>query len=229
MNTNKVILKPLFQKKADPLTLLLRDIFKDNRNAMSYFGALSIGLGFSQTDSAFAEEDVEEVVVTASKREANLQDLPMAVQAITSEELEAKNISDFNDIANLVPSITVDDSGSGNSYFYIRGVSDGGFGNRAGAQASTALYIDEQPLSTIGGNPDLHVYDIERVEILTGPQGTLYGSSSQAGTVRIITKKPNPDATELGFDVEYGDVHDGTPDRSLEAFVNLPLLEIHLL
>ena len=223
MNTNKVILKPLFQKKADPLTLLLKDIFKDNRNAMSYLGALSIGLGFSQTDSAFAEEDVEEVVVTASKREANLQDLPMAVQAITSEELEAKNISDFNDIANLVPSITVDDSGSGNSYFYVRGVSDGGFGNRAGAQASTALYIDEQPLSTIGGNPDLHVYDIERVEILTGPQGTLYGSSSQAGTVRIITKKPNPDATELGFDVEYGDVHDGTPDRSLEAFVNLPL------
>ena len=190
---------------------------------MSYLGALSIGLGFSQTDSAFAEEDVEEVVVTASKREANLQDLPMAVQAITSEELEAKNISDFNDIANLVPSITVDDTGSGNSYFYIRGVSDGGFGNRAGAQASTALYIDEQPLSTIGGNPDLHVYDIERVEILTGPQGTLYGSSSQAGTVRIITKKPNPDATEFGFDVEYGDVHDGTPDRSLEAFVNLPL------
>ena len=223
MNTNKVILKPLFQKKADPLTLLLKDIFKDNRNAMSYLGALSIGLGFSQTDSAFAEEDVEEVVVTASKREANLQDLPMAVQAITSEELDAKNISDFNDIANLVPSITVDDSGSGNSYFYIRGVSDGGFGNRAGAQASTALYIDEQPLSTIGGNPDLHVYDIERVEILTGPQGTLYGSSSQAGTVRIITKKPNPDATEFGFDVEYGDVHDGTPDRSLEAFVNLPL------
>ena len=183
MNTNKVILKPLFQKKADPLTLLLKDIFRDNRNAMSYLGALSIGLGFSQTDSVFAEEDVEEVVVTASKREANLQDLPMAVQAITSEELEAKNISDFNDIANLVPSITVDDSGSGNSYFYIRGVSDGGFGNRAGAQASTALYIDEQPLSTIGGNPDLHVYDIERVEILTGPQGTLYGSSSQAGTV----------------------------------------------
>ena len=223
MNTDKVILKPLFQKKADPLTLLLKDIFSDNRNAMSYLGALSIGLGFSQADSAFAEEDVEEVVVTASKREANLQDLPMAVQAITSEELEAKNISDFNDIANLVPSITVDDSGSGNSYFYVRGVSDGGFGNRAGAQASTALYIDEQPLSTIGGNPDLHVYDIERVEILTGPQGTLYGSSSQAGTVRIITKKPNPDATELGFDVEYGDVHDGTPDRSLEAFVNLPL------
>tara|TARA_B100000965_G_scaffold95639_1_gene78056 strand:+ start:145 stop:2487 length:2343 start_codon:yes stop_codon:yes gene_type:complete len=223
MNTGKVILKPLFQKKADPLTLLLKDIFSDNRNAMSYLGALSIGLGFSQADYAFADEDVEEVVVTASKREANLQDLPMAVQAITSEELEAKNISDFNDIANLVPSITVDDSGSGNSYFYVRGVSDGGFGNRAGAQASTALYIDEQPLSTIGGNPDLHVYDIERVEILTGPQGTLYGSSSQAGTVRIITKKPNPDATELGFDVEYGDVHDGTPDRSLEAFVNLPL------
>ena len=223
MNTNKVILKPLFKKKSDPLTLLLKDIFKENKNAMSYLGALSIGLGFSEVNTVSAEDNIEEVIVTASKRESNLQDLPMSVQAITSEELEAKNISDFNDIANLVPSITVDDSGSGNSYFYIRGVSDGGFGNRAGAQASTALYIDEQPLSTIGGNPDLHVYDVERVEILTGPQGTLYGSSSQSGTVRIITKKPNPDSTELGFDVEYGDVHDGTPDRSLEAFVNLPL------
>ena len=223
MNTNKVILKPLFKKKSDPLTLLLKDIFKENKNAMSYLGALSIGLGFSEVNTVSAEDNIEEVIVTASKRESNLQDLPMSVQAITSEELEAKNISDFNDIANLVPSITVDDSGSGNSYFYIRGVSDGGFGNRAGAQASTALYIDEQPLSTIGGNPDLHVYDVERVEILTGPQGTLYGSSSQSGTVRIITKKPNPDSTEFGFDVEYGDVHDGTPDRSLEAFVNLPL------
>ena len=71
MKTNKVILKPLFQKKSDPLTLLLKDIFRDNKNAMSYLGALSIGLGFSQTDSAFANENVEEVVVTASKRESN--------------------------------------------------------------------------------------------------------------------------------------------------------------
>ena len=91
MNTNKVILKPLFHKKADPLTLILKDIFRDNRNAMSYLGALSIGLGFSQVESVAADDDVEEVVVTASKRESNIQDLPMAVQAITSEELEAKN------------------------------------------------------------------------------------------------------------------------------------------
>ena len=223
MESKQVILKPLFKKKTDPLGLLLKELFSDKRNAMSYLGALSIGLGFSSVEKTIANDDVEEVVVTASKRESNIQDLPMAVQAITSDELESKNISDFEDIANLVPSITVDSSGSGNSYFYIRGVSDGGFGNRAGAQASTALYIDEQPLSTIGGNPDLHVYDVERVEILTGPQGTLYGSSSQSGTVKIITKKPNPDSMEYGFDVEYGDVHDGTSDRSLEAFVNIPL------
>jgi outer membrane receptor protein involved in Fe transport len=147
----------------------------------------------------------------------------MAVQAIGSEELEAKNITDFADIAALSPSITMDSSGTGNSYFYIRGVSDGGFGNRAGAQASTAYYIDEQPVSTIGGNPDPHIYDINRVEILKGPQGTLYGSSSQSGTVRIITNKPDPSGFEAGFDIERGDIHDGSTDESLETFVNIPL------
>lgn len=225
LKNKKIVLKPLFHKKVDPLTKLLQEIFAENRFAMSYLGALAIGLGFSQPTKLIAQEDegVEEVVVTATKRESNVQDLPLSVQAITSEQLEAKNVKDFRDIANLSPSLIVDDSGSGNSYFYARGVSDGGFGNRAGAQASTALYIDDQPLSTIGGNPDLHIYDIERVEILTGPQGTLYGSSSQAGTVKIITKKPSVDGTEFGVDVEYGDIHDGDSDRSFESFVNLPL------
>ena len=225
LKNKKIVLKPLFHKKVDPLTKLLQEIFAENRFAMSYLGALAIGLGFSQPTKLIAQEDegVEEVVVTATKRESNAQDLPLSVQAITSEQLEAKNVKDFRDIANLSPSLIVDDSGSGNSYFYARGVSDGGFGNRAGAQASTALYIDDQPLSTIGGNPDLHIYDIERVEILTGPQGTLYGSSSQAGTVKIITKKPSVDGTEFGVDVEYGDIHDGDSDRSFESFVNLPL------
>ena len=77
MDTNRVILKPLFQKKTDPLSVILKDIFKDNRYAMSYIGALSIGLGFSQTESVHAESDVEEVVVTASKRETSLQDLSL--------------------------------------------------------------------------------------------------------------------------------------------------------
>jgi outer membrane receptor protein involved in Fe transport len=162
LKNKKIVLKPLFHKKVDPLTKLLQEIFAENRFAMSYLGALAIGLGFSQPTKLIAQEDegVEEVVVTATKRESNAQDLPLSVQAITSEQLEAKNVKDFRDIANLSPSLIVDDSGSGNSYFYARGVSDGGFGNRAGAQASTALYIDDQPLYTIGGNPDLHIYDI---------------------------------------------------------------------
>ena len=86
-STNKVILKPLFQKKADPLTLLLKDIFKDNRNAMSYLGALSIGLGFSQTDSAIAEEDVftierENVITVATLEEKFVSGYHNMVEAI---------------------------------------------------------------------------------------------------------------------------------------------------
>ena len=89
---SRIQLKPLFEKKVDPLTSLLRDIFKDNNYAMSWLGALSIGIGVSNTNNVNAQDSVEEVIVTASKKEQNIQDVAMSVQAISSSELEAKNI-----------------------------------------------------------------------------------------------------------------------------------------
>ena len=216
-------LKPLFIKKSDPLTSVLRDIFKENNYALSYLGALTLGLGVAQGSHLQADESIEDIVVTASKRSENLQDLAMSVQAIGAAELDKKNIKGLDDIANLSPAITLDAGGPGNSTFYIRGVSDGGFGNPSGAASTTALYLDDQPLTTIGQTPDLHVYDIERVEILSGPQGTLYGSSSTSGNIRIITKKPDVNAIDYGFDVDYGSITDGTHDRSLEAYMNIPI------
>ena len=91
-------LKPLFEKKVDPVTEILRDVFKDNNYALSFLGALSIGIGVSQSNNINAQDDVEEVIVTASKKEQNIQDVPMAVQAISSAELEAKNIKSLEDI-----------------------------------------------------------------------------------------------------------------------------------
>jgi outer membrane receptor protein involved in Fe transport len=222
---SKVYLKPLFlKKKEDPLTSVLRDIFKENNFAMSFIGALSLGIGITYANNAGANNDIEEVIVTASKKEQNIQDVPMSVQAVGAAELDKKNIKSLEDISSISPAVTFNNVGPGKSNFYIRGVSDGAIMNSyASPEATTALYIDEQPLTAASLTPDLHIYDIERVEVLMGPQGTLYGASSTSGNIKIITKKPDPSGLDLGADIEYGSITDGDKDKSLEAFINLPL------
>ena len=136
-------LKPLFEKKVDPVTEILRDVFKDNNYALSFLGAHSIGIGVSQTNNLQAQDDVEEVIVTAAKKEQNIQDVAMSVQAISAAELERKNIKSLEDIANLSPAVTFNNVGPGKSNFYIRGVSDGSIMNSyAGTESTTALYLD---------------------------------------------------------------------------------------
>ena len=222
---SSIYLKPLFiKKKEDPLTSVLRDIFKENNYAMSFIGALSLGIGITYANNANANDDIEEVIVTASKKEQNIQDVPMSVQAVGAAELDKKNIKSLEDISNISPAVTFNNVGPGKSNFYIRGVSDGAIMNSyASPEATTALYIDEQPLTAASLTPDLHIYDIERVEVLMGPQGTLYGASSTSGNIKIITKKPDPSGLDLGADIEYGSITDGDKDKSLEAFINLPL------
>jgi outer membrane receptor protein involved in Fe transport len=219
-------LKPLFHKKEeDPVNSIIRDIFKDNNYALSVLGTLSLGLGISQSNHLTADDDdVEEIIVTASKKEQNIQDVAMSVQAIGASELEKKNIKSLEDISSISPAVTFNNVGPGKSNFYIRGVSDGAIMNSyASPESTTALYIDEQPLTAASLTPDLHIYDIERVEVLMGPQGTLYGSSSTSGNIKIITKKPDPSGFDAGADIEYGSITDGDVDTSLEAFINLPL------
>ena len=212
------------KKKEDPLTLVLRDIFKENNFAMSFIGALSLGIGITYANNAGANNDIEEVIVTASKKEQNIQDVPMSVQAVGAAELDKKNIKSLEDISSISPAVTFNNVGPGKSNFYIRGVSDGAIMNSyASPEATTALYIDEQPLTAASLTPDLHIYDIERVEVLMGPQGTLYGASSTSGNIKIITKKPDSSGLDLGADIEYGSITDGDKDKSLEAFINLPL------
>ena len=222
---SSIYLKPLFlKKKEDPLTSVLRDIFKENNYAMSFIGALSLGIGITYANNASANNDIEEIIVTASKKEQNIQDVPMSVQAVGAAELDKKNIKSLEDISSISPAVTFNNVGPGKSNFYIRGVSDGAIMNSyASPEATTALYIDEQPLTAASLTPDLHIYDIERVEVLMGPQGTLYGASSTSGNIKIITKKPDPSGLDLGADIEYGSITDGDKDKSLEAFINLPL------
>jgi iron complex outermembrane recepter protein len=167
---------------------------------------------------------LEEITVTAQKRSENLQDVPLSIQAFSTARLEELGIGDFDDYAKYLPSVSFQKVGSPSfEHTYMRGVSSGGDGNHSGSQPSVGMYLDEQPVTTIDGNLNIHLYDIERVEALAGPQGTLYGASSQAGTIRIISNKPDPSGFKAGYDLDLNNVDHGGTGYDIEAFVNLPL------
>lgn len=170
---------------------------------------------------------LEEIVVTAQKRAESLQDVPLSIQALGTERLDELGVQNFADYAQMLPSLSFQNGGQnggpGFSRAYMRGVASGGDGNHSGSQPSVGTYLDEQPVTTIQGSVDIHIYDIERVEVLAGPQGTLYGASSQAGTVRIITNKPDPSGFKAGYNLEASSLADGSEGYLGEGFVNLPL------
>jgi iron complex outermembrane recepter protein len=164
-----------------------------------------------------------DIVVTATKRSESLQKVPISIQALGTEKLEQQQVSSFDDYAKLLPSVSFQSFGPGQSQLFFRGVSSGGDGLHIGPSPATGLYIDETPVTTIAGAVDLHIYDIARVEALSGPQGTLFGASSLSGTLRIITNKPKLDKFEGGMDFQVNKFGKGNAGGSAEGFVNLPI------
>jgi iron complex outermembrane receptor protein len=168
---------------------------------------------------------LEEIIVTAQKRSEDMQSVPVSIQAFGEAKLEALNIQKFDDYVRYMPSVSYQTFGPGFAAVYMRGIASGGDGNHSGSMPSVGIYLDEQPITTIQGALDVHLYDIERVEALAGPQGTLYGASSQAGTLRIITNKPDPSEFESGYGLEYNMIANGSEGYLAEGFVNLPINE----
>ena len=168
-------------------------------------------------------EGLEEVIVTATKRVESLQDVPLSIQAIGNAKLEELHVESFEDYAKFLPSVTYQTFGPGLAKIYMRGISTGGTPNHSGPLPSVGVYLDEQPITTITGPLDIHVYDIERVEALAGPQGTLYGASSQAGTLRIITNKPELKKFSAGYEAQGNVVSHGDQGGIIEGFLNLPV------
>ena len=167
-----------------------------------------------------------EVIVTAQKRVESLQDVPISVDALGEQKMEELNVQNFKDYVQFLPSVTTQaplGSGSGFNQVFMRGVATGGDGQATTSQPSVGMYLDEQPITTVQGNLDIHLYDIARVEALAGPQGTLYGASSQAGTIRIITNKPDPSAFAAGYSLETNYVDMDDAGYVAEGFVNLPM------
>ena len=171
------------------------------------------------------DQDSNEIIITAQKRDENLQDVPISVQAIGTRRLDQLNVSNFEDYTKQLPSVSYQTSAPGFTIVYMRGVATGGDGNHTGSLPSVGSYLDEQPVTTIGGTLDVHIYDIARIESLSGPQGTLYGASSEAGTIRIITNKPELGVTEGRADAEINTVAHGGMGGSLEGMINLPVAD----
>ena len=195
--------------------------------------AILTGVPLAHADSQSEPVGLDEIVVTAQKRTENLQDVPISIDVFDNQKLENLNIVDLDGYVKYSPSVSyVRSQGQGgngqpgNSHIYMRGVVSGGDGNHSGSQPSVGTYLDEQPVTTIDGTVDVHLYDIQRIEVLEGPQGTLYGASSEAGTVRIISNKPDPGKFSAGYDLDANKISHGGTGWEAQAFVNIPLSPI---
>ncbi|MFT5208470.1 MAG: iron complex outermembrane receptor protein [Flavobacterium sp.] len=186
---------------------------------------LSPGLAVAEGDGQRA---IEEVVVTAQKRSENMQDVPISIVSLGTEALRERGIQNFVDYTQALPSVAIQRSlgaGSGYNRVYMRGIATAGDGQATTSQPSVGMYLDEMPITTIQGNLDIHMYDVARVESLSGPQGTLYGASSQAGTIRVITNKPEMSEFSASYSVEGNMVDGDDTGFAAEGFVNIPLTD----
>ena len=162
--------------------------------------AISAALATAATGAtgfAFAEGEargIEEVIVTATKRAESTQDIAVSVSALQGDALDELRISNFDDYIKHLPNVVMMGVGPGQSEIYIRGAateqSKNTIASIQGSSPATALYLDEMPVSFGGRNLDIYAADLNRIEVLPGPQGTLFGSSSQSGTVRLISNQP---------------------------------------
>ena len=174
-------------------------------------------------DNEETPENRNEILVTALKREQNLQDVPMAITALGNEQLDELQVNEMRDVVKFLPSVTIQSGGPGFSQIYFRGVSSGENANHSASLPTVGTYLDEMPITTIQGALDIHTYDLNRIEALAGPQGTLYGASSMSGTVKLVTNAPEPGETYGTADFELNSVAHGGIGGVGEAMYNISL------
>jgi iron complex outermembrane recepter protein len=175
-----------------------------------------------------AGDELQEVIVTANRREEKLQDVPITVQVLSGEELRELNLNTFDDVIKYTANITYSGNGPGTGNIFIRGLGSPGMGNQAQSTLApfpnVALYLDEQSMQFPARNFDVYMVDLERIEVLEGPQGTLFGGGAQAGAVRYITNKPKLNITEGTANASWGTTAGGDDNSSANATLNLPLI-----
>lgn len=183
-----------------------------------------MGLSLHATESTDQPRALEEVIVTAQKREQSLQDVPISIRALSEKELGRLGASGLQDFAGFAPSLLLVGQGPIRTQVTIRGVSTGDLRfDRAQIRETVGLYLDETPISTQVVSPELGLLDIERIEVLRGPQGTLYGAGSLSGTVRLITRKPDLQDMTIRADATVLNTSKGEAGYNVSSATNLPL------
>ncbi|RVT41211.1 TonB-dependent receptor [Sphingobium algorifonticola] len=175
----------------------------------------------SEPQAAVSADDPQggltEIVVTATRTAQSIQTVPISMQALSADALQQRQVKGLTDFVALLPSVSFEGIGPGRNAVYFRGIVPAG-----GTYASVGYYLDDIPITEVN-LPDIHAYDLERVESLAGPQGTLYGAGSLAGTIRLITQKPKLNTFEFGYDVEANKYGKGDFGGQIESYINVPL------
>src|SRR6202051_1856161 len=195
------------------------------------WGGASVGASAAEpaSDTASAgNEGLAEITVTAQRRSQNMQDVPISMQALTAETLQQLNVQTLDDYIKYLPNVTTANNGPGQSEIFMRGLSAGsqpsqGSGS-TGLWPNVAIYLDNQSGQLPNRNLDIYAADLNRIEVLEGPQGTLFGAGAEAGVIRYITNDPKLNTFEASIKGGYGMTADGGPNRDITAVLNLPLI-----
>src|ERR1700735_961839 len=175
---------------------------------------------------------LEEITVTAQRRSQSMQDVPISMQAFTGQALEQLNIETFDDYIKYLPNVTSANNGPGQNEVFMRGLSAGSQASQGSSSTglfpNVAIYLDNQSGQLPNRNLDIYAADLNRIEVLEGPQGTLFGAGAEAGVIRYITNQPKIDVTEGNVKAGYGTTAHGDNNSDVTAVLNLPLIAEHM-
>jgi outer membrane receptor protein involved in Fe transport len=180
------------------------------------------------TKKVATDDEPDEIIVTANRRREAVQNVPITIQVLTNAALSKLNATTFDDFVSYLPGVTAHGVGPAQNSIYVRGLGTGEYANQAagtnGSFPNVAVYLDEQSAQLPGRNLDIYTADLDRIEVLEGPQGTLFGAGAQAGVLRYITNKPRLNVTEATMKAAYAITAHGDPSTALEAVLNLPVI-----
>ncbi len=198
--------------------------------ALATLGAGSTPV-FAQDAAAAEESDIgiADIIVTATRREESLNRIPLAIQALSGDRLGELNVTNFDKLIEFLPNVRTASRGPGSTSVFIRGLSTDSVGSQVagtvGSQPSVALYLNDAPSASPGRNLDVYAADIQRVEVLAGPQGTLFGAGALGGVIRYITNKPDLNEFRAGFNGSYSMTKGGDDSYAGQGYVSIPIIK----